>query len=68
MDIYPNFRQTVIPRITSDHFPVLDTSKLLWGLLLSDLRMLGCLTRFFEIRFSGGGIMGLAVGGKDINL
>ncbi|XP_073059743.1 uncharacterized protein [Primulina eburnea] len=32
MDIFPNYRQVVLPRITSDHCPVvLDTAELRWG-------------------------------------
>ncbi|XP_075475211.1 uncharacterized protein LOC142505954 [Primulina tabacum] len=31
-DIFPSFRQTVLPRITSNHYPiVLDTTNLKWG-------------------------------------
>ncbi|XP_073049686.1 uncharacterized protein [Primulina eburnea] len=32
MDIFPSFRHTVLPRITSDHNPILlDTARLRWG-------------------------------------
>ncbi|XP_073311016.1 uncharacterized protein [Primulina huaijiensis] len=32
MDFFPHFRQMVLPRITSDHYPViLDTTKSKWG-------------------------------------